>query len=64
MGDPIPTRDLSHRELKDLMGKVRETIIENLNKESTERDSSEEEWGKRPHDEMEDAGGRVEQPQG
>jgi 1-acyl-sn-glycerol-3-phosphate acyltransferase len=64
VGEPIPTRDLSHRELKDLMGKVQETIIENLKKGSAERDLSEEERGKRPHDGMEDAGGRVEQPQG
>jgi 1-acyl-sn-glycerol-3-phosphate acyltransferase len=64
MGEPIPTRDLSHRELEDLMGRVREKIIKNLKKGSAERDWSEEERGKRPHDEMEDAGGRVEQPQG
>ncbi len=64
MGEPIPTRDLSHRELKNLMVKIRETIIENLKKGSAERDLSEEERGKRPHDGMEDAGGRVEQPEG
>ena len=56
MGKPIPTRGLSHRELKDLMGKVRETIIENLKKGTAERDLSEEERGKRPHEGMEDAG--------
>ena len=56
MGKPIPTRDLSHRELKDLMGKVRATIIENLKKGSAERALSEEERRKRPQDGMEDAG--------
>jgi 1-acyl-sn-glycerol-3-phosphate acyltransferase len=64
MGEPIPTRDLSHQESKDLMRRVRETIIENLKKGSAERDLGEEERGRRPHDGMEDAGGRVEQPQG
>jgi 1-acyl-sn-glycerol-3-phosphate acyltransferase len=62
MGEPIPTRDLSHRELEDLMGRVRKKIIENLKKGSAERDWSEEERGKRPRG-LEDAGGRVEQPQ-
>lgn len=64
MGQPIPTRNLSQLELKDLMGRVRETIIENLKKGSAERDLSEGERGERPRDGMEDAGGRVEQPQG
>jgi 1-acyl-sn-glycerol-3-phosphate acyltransferase len=64
MGEPIPTRDLSHWELRDLMGRVREKIIENVKKGSAERDWSEEERGKKPRDGMEDAGGRVEQPQG
>ena len=64
MGEPIPTRDLSHQESKDLMRRVRETIIENLKKGSAERDLSEEERGKMPHDGMEDAGARVEEPQG
>ena len=59
MGEPIPTRDLSHRELKDLKGKVRATIIENLKKGAAERDLSEQERGKRLHDRMEDAGGRL-----
>jgi len=63
MGEPIPTRDLSHQESKDLMRRVRETIIENLKKGSAERDLSEGERGKRPHDVMEDAGRRVEEPQ-
>ena len=63
MGEPIPTRDLSHRELEDLMGRVREKIIENLKKGSAERDWSEEKRGRRL-DGIEDAGGRVEQPQG
>jgi 1-acyl-sn-glycerol-3-phosphate acyltransferase len=63
MGEPIPTRDLSHRELKDLMRRVRETIIENLKRGSAERDLSEAEREKRPHDGMEDARGRVEEPQ-
>jgi len=30
LGQPIPTRDLSLQESRDLMGKVRETIIQNL----------------------------------
>jgi 1-acyl-sn-glycerol-3-phosphate acyltransferase len=64
MSKPIPTQGLSHKELDDLMRRVRETILENLKKGSAERDLSEEERGKRPHDGMEDAGGRVEQPQG
>ncbi len=64
MGEPIPTWDLSHRESNDLMRKVRETIVENLKRGSAERELSEEERGKRPHDGIEDAGGRVEQPQG
>jgi len=59
MGEPIPTRDLSHRELKDLKGKVRATIIENLKKGAAERDLSEQERGKRLHDRLEDAGGRL-----
>jgi 1-acyl-sn-glycerol-3-phosphate acyltransferase len=37
MSDPIPTRDLSRRESRDLMGRVRETIIENLNQGHEER---------------------------
>jgi 1-acyl-sn-glycerol-3-phosphate acyltransferase len=64
MSKPIPTRGFSHKELDDLMRRVQETIIENLKKGSAERDLSEEERGKRPNDGMEDAGGRVEQPQG
>jgi 1-acyl-sn-glycerol-3-phosphate acyltransferase len=64
MSKPIPTRGLSHKELDVLMRRVRETIIENLKKGSAERDLSEEEREKRPHDGMEDAGARVEQPQG
>jgi len=63
MGEPIPTRDLSHQESKDLMRRVRETIIENLKKGSAERDLSQEQRGKRPQDRMEDAEGRVEEPQ-
>ena len=63
MGEPIPTRNLSHQELRDLMRKVRETIIENLKKGSAERELSQEERGKRLQDGMENAGGRVEQPQ-
>ncbi len=64
MSKLIPTRGLSHKDLDDLMRRVRETIVENLKKGSAERDLSEEERGKRPDDGMEDAGGRVEQPQG
>ena len=64
MSKPIPTRGLSHKELDVLMRRVRETIIENLKKGSAKRDLSEEEREKRPHDGMEDAGARVEQPQG
>jgi len=64
MSKPIPTGGLSHQELDDLMRGVRETIIENLKKGTAERDLSEEERGKRPDDGMEDAGERVEQPQG
>jgi len=63
MGEPIPTRDLSHQKSKDLMRRVRETIIENLKKGTAERDLSQEQRGKEPQDEMEDAGGRVEEPQ-
>ena len=37
MSDPIPTRDLSRQESRDLMGRVRLTIIENLNHRSEER---------------------------
>jgi hypothetical protein len=64
MSKAIPTRGLSHKELDVLMRRVRETIIENLKKGSAKRDLSEEEREKRPHDGMEDAGARVEQPQG
>jgi 1-acyl-sn-glycerol-3-phosphate acyltransferase len=59
MGEPIPTRDLSHRESNDLMRRVRETIVENLKKGSAERDLSEKDRRKRPYDAMEDAGGRL-----
>jgi 1-acyl-sn-glycerol-3-phosphate acyltransferase len=37
MSNPILTRDLSRRESRDLMGRVRETIIENLNQGHEER---------------------------
>jgi 1-acyl-sn-glycerol-3-phosphate acyltransferase len=30
MGEPIPTRDLSHQESRSLVGRVRDTIIQNL----------------------------------
>ena len=59
MGEPISTRNLSRQESRALMRKVRETIIENLKKGAAERDLSEQERGKRPHDGMEDAGGRL-----
>jgi 1-acyl-sn-glycerol-3-phosphate acyltransferase len=49
MSKPIPTRDLSRQESGDLMGRVRETIIRNLEQESAERELSGEEQGER-HD--------------
>jgi len=63
MGEPIPTRDLSHRELKDLMRRVRETIIENLKKGRAEQEVRGEERGERSDDRMKDAGERVQAPQ-
>jgi 1-acyl-sn-glycerol-3-phosphate acyltransferase len=50
MSRPIPTRSLSHKELDDLMMRVRETIMENLKKGSAEREWSEEDRGKKPHE--------------
>lgn len=57
MGEPIPTRDLSLQESRNLRIKVRETIIENLNKGRAEQELRGEERGERPDDGMEDAGG-------
>jgi 1-acyl-sn-glycerol-3-phosphate acyltransferase len=57
MGEPIPTRDLSHRELKDLMRRVREAIIENLKKGRAEQELRSEERRERPDDGMEDMRG-------
>ena len=37
MSDPIPTRDLSPQESRDLMRRVRETVIGNLNDRNEER---------------------------
>jgi 1-acyl-sn-glycerol-3-phosphate acyltransferase len=64
IGEPIPTRDLSHQESRDLMKRVRETIMENLKKGRAEEEARSKERGERPDDGMENAGGRVEQPQG
>jgi len=55
MGTPIPTRDLSHREARGLMGRVRETIMENLKKGRAEQEVRDEERGERPHDEMQES---------
>ena len=57
MGEPIPTRDLSHQESRDLVRRVGETIIENLKKGRAEEKVSCEERGERPDDGLEDAGG-------
>jgi 1-acyl-sn-glycerol-3-phosphate acyltransferase len=64
IGEPIRTRDLFRQESRDLMKRVRETIMENLKKGRAEEEARNKERGERPDDEMEDAGGRVEQPQG
>jgi 1-acyl-sn-glycerol-3-phosphate acyltransferase len=64
IGEPIRTRDLSRQESRDLMKRVRETIMENLKKGRAEEEARSKERGERPDDGMEDAGGRVEQPQG
>ena len=64
IGEPIRTRDLSRQEARDLMKRVRATIMENLKKGRAEEEARSKERGERPDDEMEDAGGRVEQPQG
>jgi 1-acyl-sn-glycerol-3-phosphate acyltransferase len=63
MNEPIPTRDLSHQELRDLMRRVRETILENLEKGRVKREVRGEEHGERPDDRMKDAGARVQAPQ-
>jgi 1-acyl-sn-glycerol-3-phosphate acyltransferase len=55
MGEPNPTRDLSHQESRDLMRRVRETIIENQKEGRTELEFENEERGERPDDGMEDA---------
>jgi 1-acyl-sn-glycerol-3-phosphate acyltransferase len=57
MGEPIPTRGLSHQESRDLMRRVRETIIENLEKGRAEQELRGGKRGERPDDGMEDAGG-------
>jgi 1-acyl-sn-glycerol-3-phosphate acyltransferase len=56
MGEPNPTRDLSHQESRGLMRRVRETIIENQKEGRTELEFESEERGERPDDGMEDAG--------
>jgi 1-acyl-sn-glycerol-3-phosphate acyltransferase len=56
MGEPIPTRGLSHQESRDLMRRVRETIIENLEKGRAEQELKGEERGERPDEGIEDAG--------
>ncbi|MGE5252582.1 MAG: lysophospholipid acyltransferase family protein [Planctomycetaceae bacterium] len=63
MSEPIPTRDLSHQELRDLMSRVRETVLENLKRGRVEQEVRSEERGERPDDRMKDAGGRVQAPQ-
>jgi 1-acyl-sn-glycerol-3-phosphate acyltransferase len=63
MGEPIPTRDLSHQELIDLMRRVREAILENLKNGRVEQEVRSEKRGKRPDDRMKNAGGRVQAPQ-
>jgi 1-acyl-sn-glycerol-3-phosphate acyltransferase len=63
MGEPIPTRDLSLREARGLMGRVRETIIENLKKGRVEEEARDEKRDERPEDRMEDNRGRVQAPQ-
>jgi 1-acyl-sn-glycerol-3-phosphate acyltransferase len=55
MGEPNPTRDLSHQESRGLMRRVRETIIENQKEGRTELEFESEERGERPDDGMEDA---------
>ena len=61
MAKPIPTRDLSPGEAKDLMRRVRETIIENLKKEKAEQEVRKRERGERPHEGREEAGGRMQE---
>lgn len=63
MSEPILTRDLSHQELRDLMRRVRETIIENLNEGRAEQEVRGEERGERPDDRMKEAAGRLQAPQ-
>jgi len=63
ISEPIPTRNLSHQESRDLMRRVRETITENLKKGRAEQEVRDEERGERPEDRMEDAGERVQAPQ-
>jgi 1-acyl-sn-glycerol-3-phosphate acyltransferase len=63
MTEPIPTRDLSLREARGLMGRVRETIIENLKKGRVEEEARDEKRDERPEDRMEDNRGRVQAPQ-
>jgi 1-acyl-sn-glycerol-3-phosphate acyltransferase len=64
IGETIRTRDLFRQESRDLMKRVRETIMENLKKGRAEEEARSKERGERPDDGMENAGGRVEQPQG
>ena len=63
MSEPIPTRDLSNQESRDLMRRVRETIIENLRKGRAEQELKGKERGERRDDGVEDAGERVQAPQ-
>jgi 1-acyl-sn-glycerol-3-phosphate acyltransferase len=63
MSEPIPTRDLSRQELRNLMRRVRETIIENIKKGRVEQKLRGEKRGERPDDRMKDAGERVQAPQ-
>jgi 1-acyl-sn-glycerol-3-phosphate acyltransferase len=55
MGDPIPTRDLSLKEARGFMGRVRETIRENLEKGRAEQEARDEKRGERPHEEMQES---------
>ncbi len=62
LGEPIPTRDLTAPQAKDLRRRVRETIIENLKKGKAEQEVRDRERRERPDGRMEDAGGMMQEP--
>jgi 1-acyl-sn-glycerol-3-phosphate acyltransferase len=55
MAEPIPTQDLSHQESKDLMRRVRETIIGNLNNRNEDGGLGFAVQGEMPNEEVQES---------